>query len=171
MMTLLLTATLAVGAQGLKFGYFSYDEVQASMDDYIIAKANVAALKDKYDAEIKRSEKDFNDKYEEFLEEQRDLAPAIYQKRQAELQDLLNRNIAFKNKAERLLKKAENDAMAPVRERLLAAVRLLGRERGYVFILNTDRDALPYMDESLGENVTDDLIERLKVKGLPTLKP
>ena len=69
MMTLLLTATLAVGAQGLKFGYFSYDEVQASMDDYIIAKANVAALKDKYDAEIKRSEKDFNDKYEEFLEE------------------------------------------------------------------------------------------------------
>jgi len=165
MMTLLLTATLAVGAQGLKFGYFSYDEVQASMDDYIIAKANVAALKDKYDAEIKRSEKDFNDKYEEFLEEQRDLAPAIYQKRQAELQDLLNRNIAFKNKAERLLKKAEVDAMAPVRERLLAAVRLLGRERGYVFILNTDRDALPYMDESLGENVTDDLIERLKVKG------
>lgn len=171
MMTLLLTATLAVGAQGLKFGYFSYDEVQASMDDYIIAKANVAALKDKYDAEIKRSEKDFNDKYEEFLEEQRDLAPAIYQKRQAELQDLLNRNIAFKNKAERLLKKAEVDAMAPVRERLLAAVRLLGRERGYVFILNTDRDALPYMDESLGENVTDDLIERLKVEGLPTLKP
>jgi outer membrane protein len=165
MMTLLLTATLAVGAQGLKFGYFSYDEVQASMDDYIIAKANVAALKDKYDAEIKRSEKDFNDKYEEFLEEQRDLAPAIYQKRQAELQDLLNRNIAFKNKAERLLKKAEVDAMAPVRERLLAAVRLLGRERGYVFILNTDRDALPYMDESLGENVTDDIIERLKVKG------
>ena len=165
MMTLLLTATLVVGAQGLKFGYFSYDEVQASMDDYIIAKANVAALKDKYDAEIKRSEKDFNDKYEEFLEEQRDLAPAIYQKRQAELQDLLNRNIAFKNKAERLLKKAEDDAMAPVRERLLAAVRLLGRERGYVFILNTDRDALPYMDESLGENVTDDLIERLKVKG------
>jgi outer membrane protein len=171
MMTLLLTATLAVGAQGLKFGYFSYDEVQASMDDYIIAKANVAALKDKYDAEIKRSEKDFNDKYEEFLEEQRDLAPAIYQKRQAELQDLLNRNIAFKNKAERLLKKAEVDAMAPVRERLLAAVRLLGRERGYVFILNTDRDALPYMDESLGENVTDDLIKRLKVEGLPTLKP
>ena len=171
MMTLLLTATLAVGAQGLKFGYFSYDEVQASMDDYIIAKANVAALKDKYDAEIKRSEKDFNDKYEEFLEEQRDLAPAIYQKRQAELQDLLNRNIAFKNKAERLLKKAEDDAVAPVRERLLAAVRLLGRERGYVFILNTDRDALPYMDESLGENVTDDLIERLKVEGLPTLKP
>lgn len=161
-MTLLLTATLAVSGQGLTFGYFSYDEVLTSMSDYATAKANLAILKEKYDAETARTEKEFNEKYEAFLEGQHDFAPTIYQKRQAELQDLLNRNIAFKAESERLLQEAEKDALAPLRERIFATVRTIGRECGYAFVLNSDRDALPYIDDALGEDITDDLKARLK---------
>ena len=83
------------GAQ-VKFGYFSYDQVLTTMREYKVVMENMNDLKTKYDAETKRVEEEFNKKYEEFLDGQRDFAPTILQKRQSELQELLKRNVAFK---------------------------------------------------------------------------
>ena len=83
-------------AQELKFAYFSYDAALKSMPDYGLALVNVDKLRTQYDNEIKRAEKEFNAKYEDFLENQRSLAPAILDKRQAELQELLQKNLKFK---------------------------------------------------------------------------
>lgn len=143
------------------FGYFSYDAVLRSMPDYAIAKRNIDDLRAQYDAEMRRAEDDFNKKYEEFLDGQRDYAPAIFQKRQAELEDLLNRNVDFRKQAQRLLAQAETDAYAPLRQRLQEAVKRLGSERGYAFILNTDGDACPYADPQQGEDVTEALQQLL----------
>ena len=104
---------LAASAQ-VRMGYFSYNAILTSMTDYQLAKRSVDDLRLKYDAEMKRSEKEFNDKYEEFLEVQRDLVPSILRKRQAELQELMEKNTAFRNDALRLLEQAETDALAPV---------------------------------------------------------
>ena len=100
---------LAASAQ-VRMGYFSYNAILTSMTDYQLAKRSVDDLRLKYDAEMKRSEKEFNDKYEEFLEVQRDLVPSILRKRQAELQELMEKNTAFRNDALRLLEQAETDA-------------------------------------------------------------
>ena len=110
----LLALPLIAGAQ-IRFGYLSYNTVLTSMTDYQLAKRSIDDLKLKYDAEMKRSEKEFNEKYEEFLEVQRDLVPSILRKRQGELQEMMEKNIAFKNDAQQLLKQAETDAYAPVK--------------------------------------------------------
>lgn len=75
--------SLTAGAQ-TRFGYFSYEEVLKSMPDYVLAQRSIDDLRVKYDAELKRAEEEFNSKYEEFLEVQKDLVPAILRKRQAE---------------------------------------------------------------------------------------
>ena len=85
---------LIAGAQGIKFAYFSYDEVLKAMPEYTTATKSVAELRAKYDAELKRAEDDFNSKYEDFLDGQRSFAPSILRKRQAELQDIMDKNIA-----------------------------------------------------------------------------
>ncbi len=69
----------------------------------------------KYDEETKRVETEFNSKYEEFLDGQRSYAKTILEKRQAELRELMEKNIAFKAEAARLLKQAEDDAYAPLK--------------------------------------------------------
>ena len=76
----LLALPLIASAQ-IRFGYLSYNTVLTSMTDYQLAKRSIDDLKLKYDAEMKRSEKEFNEKYEEFLEVQRDLVPSPVKKK------------------------------------------------------------------------------------------
>ncbi len=50
---------------------------------------------------MKRATDEFNLKYEAFLDGLKDFAPAIRMKRQAELQELMEKNMAFKQEAAR----------------------------------------------------------------------
>lgn len=152
-MCLFFLAPMAASAQN-RIAYFSYDEAMKSMPEYVLAQNNIGSLRTKYDAEMKRAEDEFNNKYEEFLDGQHDFAPLILQKRQAELQELMQKNIAFKAEAERLLAQAEKDAMAPVTEKMKTVLQRIGKERGYAVILNTDSNACPYIDTTIADNIT-----------------
>lgn len=104
----LLLATMPALAQSeLKFGYLSYNAVMQAMPEYAAMQNSMAELRQKYEAEQKRVEDDFNKKYEEFLDGQKSYPKTILQKRQSELQEMLDKNIAFKKESQRLLKQAE----------------------------------------------------------------
>lgn len=152
--------SLTANAQ-TRFGYFSFDNVLKSMPDYVMAQRSIDDLRQKYDAEMKRAEDEFNSKYEEFLDVQKDLVPAILRKRQAELQEMMQKNINFKNESQRLLKQAEADAFAPVKNKLYNALTKVGLAQGYAFILNTDGDACPYVNPEMGEDATELIKEAL----------
>lgn len=154
--------TIVANAQDFKFAYFSYETALKSMPEYATATSNVDKLRAQYDGEIKRAEKEFNSKYEDFLENQRSMAPAILDKRQAELQELLQKNLKFKDEAKRLLQQAEKDAYAPLREKLAATIKKIGAERGYAFILNTDGDTCPYVDSTKGDDISTLISDALK---------
>lgn len=163
LLIVLSVLTLTAVAQ-TRFGYFSYDEVLKSMPDYVLAQRSVDDLRLKYDAELKRAEDEFNSKYEEFLEVQKDLVPAILHKRQAELQEMMQKNINFKKESQHLLQQAETDAFAPVKVKLNAAIKKVGQDQGYSFILNTDNNACPYTNPEMGENATDLIKDALSTK-------
>lgn len=137
-----------------KYGYFSYQQTLESMPGYAVAKRNYEGLKAKYEAEMKRAEDEFNAKYEEFLDGQRDFAPAILKKRQAEIKELMEKNLAFKDESKRLLKQAETEMFAAVKTKLATAVLKVGKERGYAFILNTDSNTAPFINPMIGEDAT-----------------
>ena len=148
--------------QSLRFGYFSYEEVLHTMPGYAIAKHNMDELRAKYDEETKRVETEFNTKYEEFLDGQRSYAKTILEKRQAELRELMEKNIAFKAEAAKLLNQAETDAYAPLKTQINEAAKQIGKEKGFAFIINTDNNATPYLSEEMGEDITAVLEEKLK---------
>jgi outer membrane protein len=45
--------------------------------------------------------------------------------------------------------------MKPLHEKLKAVLSQVGQQQGLAFILNTDGDALPYVDPAQGEDVTE----------------
>lgn len=152
---LALTTAMPTMAQSeLKYGYLSYESVLQAMPEYATMQDSMATLRQKYEAEQKRVEDEFNKKYEEFVVQQSELATPIRMKRQAELQEMMEKNIAFKEEARRLIAEAEQKAYGPIRERLDAAVKTLGQQKGYAFILNTDNAAVPYIDPQQGEDIT-----------------
>ena len=160
---LLLLATMPAMAQGeLKFGFLSYNIVMQAMPEYAAMQNSMAELREKYEAEQKRVENDFNKKYEEFLDGQKSFPKTILQKRQSELQEMLDKNVAFKKESQRLLTQAEEAAMAPIQARLATALDTIGKERGFAFIVNTDEKATLWLNPSLGEDITATVIEQLQ---------
>ena len=97
-----------------KFGYMNYAEVLKSMPQYAEAETNLAILRSKYDAEIRRSEDEFTRKYAEFLQEQKDFPHNIMVKRHKELQELMEKSIAFKNEINATLETARDKMLEPL---------------------------------------------------------
>jgi len=147
----------------VSYGYLSYERAICAMPEYADMQSNIEQLREQYANETKRAEEEFNKKYEEFLEGQTTFAPAIYSKRQSELQELMEKNIAFKQEARRLLNSAEAAAIKPLKERLNGAIEKIAKERGFAFVLNTDGDACPYINPAMGVNIEDEVINNLNV--------
>ena len=145
-----------------RYGFVNTDSVLHAMPEYAMAQRSLTALRQKYDREMKRSDDDFNIKYESFLDQQRDLVPSILHKRQAELQDMMEKNIAFKAEARRLLAQAEADAMAPLREQINELLQQVAKDMQLAFVLNTGSDACPYVNPAMSVDITDALIDLLK---------
>jgi len=159
---LLLTALPTMAQSGLKFGFLSYEAALRSMPEYATKQSDMAELYQKYEAEQKRVESDFNKKYEEFLDGQKSFPKTILQKRQSELQEMLDKNVAFKKESLRLLKQAEEDAMAPIKARLTDVLNAIGQKRGYAFIVNTDEKATLWLNPAMGEDITAIVKEQLQ---------
>ena len=155
----ILCAVLCASAQqdstqaALKFGHLSYEQALKSMPDYALAQQTLAEQRAQYEAEQQRVERDFNAKYEEFLEGMSEFPQTILLKRQTELKELLERNIAFKAQAERQLAEDEKTLFAPLKEKLAAVLAQIGLEQGYAFILNTDGNVTPFVSPVYGEDI------------------
>ncbi|MBR6828226.1 MAG: OmpH family outer membrane protein [Prevotella sp.] len=135
---------------------------EVAMPDYAVAQQKLSDLRAQYNAELQRVEQDFNTKYEEFLEGQREFPETILRKRQTELKELLERNIAFKNESRRELEKAEAEVMAPLKERLNEVLNSIGLEHGFAVIVNTDANAAPFVHPLMGEDINQMITDALK---------
>lgn len=143
-------------------GYLSYDSALVSMPEYKSAMNQLASLRQAYEAELKRVEDEFNNKYEDFLDGQKEYPRTILLKRQTELQDLLQRNLEFKQQGQADLAKAERDLLAPLRIRLNETIATLARSKHLAVVVNTDSNACPFIEPMLGVDLNEEVIRRLK---------
>lgn len=158
------TESAGLSTASPQFGYVSYNAMIASMSDYAMAQKQLSALEAKYQEEAKRVEDEFNMKYEEFLDGQKNFPPTILKKRQSELQELLDKNIAFKEESKRLLKDAERDIFAPLHQKLADALRAVGMRLNLAFIINIDGNACPFIHPTQCIDVTQQVEAELNKK-------
>ena len=160
-----ICAVLCVSAQdslSIRFGYLSYAQALRTMPGYALVQEKMAGLRQQYEAEMQRVTDEFNRKYEEFLEGQHEFPKTILQKRQTELQELMTRNVAFKEESRRQLADAEREALAPLKIRLAETVARIANEHGLALVVNTDSDACPYINPAWGEDLNQLVTNALK---------
>ncbi len=162
----LLMFCLAVSAQ-IQFGYMSYKQILQEMPEYAQATKDLAVLKAKYEAEAQKGEEEFQRKFVDFLQGQKDFPQAIMQKRQAELQALMDNGVAFRMKSQELIASAEKDLMQEAYKRLNRALLEVGVEYGYGYILNTDDNNCPYINPVIGFDVTELVRQKLGLVVVP----
>ena len=159
-----ICAVLCVSAQdslSIRFGYLSYQQALQAMPQYALVQKQMAELRHQYEAELQRVTNEFNRKYEEFLEGQREFPKTILQKRQTELQELMTRNVTFKEESLKQLADAEREALAPLKIRLAETVARIANERGLALVVNTDSESCPYINPAWGKNLNELVIASL----------
>jgi len=157
-----LSSCFVVEAQ-VKMGYLKYNEVLRQMPEYAQAQKSLTELKAKYEKEATRSEEEFQRKFSDFLQGQKDFPENIMVKRQAELQTLMEAGIKFRREAQQLLSKAEQDMLEGVRAKLNEAISTVAQQSGYLCVLNIDDNSCPFISPELGVDVT---LPVLKILGL-----
>lgn len=160
---LLTLVSMTVMAQ-TRFGYVSYREIVKMLPEYSIVEAHLDELQAKYEAEIERSEREFNQKYTDFIEEQSQFPDNIRMKRHKELQELMEKSIAFKKEVNHAMREARAEMMKPLYEKIDEAVMCVCVDGDYDYILNMDERVYIAINPQKGEDVTEQLKQALKIE-------
>ena len=160
---LLVFVSMTAMAQS-RFGYVSYRDIVKMLPEYSIVEAHLDELQVKYEAEIERSDREFNQKYIDFIEGQSQFPDNIRMKRHKELQELMEKSIAFKKEVNHAMREARAEMMKPLYEKVDEAVMTLCVEGDYDYILNTDERTYIAINPQRGEDVTEQLKQALKVE-------
>ena len=159
---LLSLAAFTMSAQStIKYGRLDYDSLLTSMPEYTQVQEQLASLRQQYDKEAAYNEANFKRLFADFLQGQKDFPQNIMLKRQRELQDAMEKSLAFRHSCDSLLVRAEADLLAPLFVKLNAAIQAVGMERGYECIVNTAAGTHPFLHPSLTEDAAPFVIQKL----------
>ena len=159
---LLLAPILPAAAQNAaRYGCLSRQALLRQMPETHRAQQELDSLRAQFDRETQYNEAGFQRQFSEFLQVQKSLSEPLLRKRQADLQVAMERALAFRREGQALLDDARKRLFRPIEERLDAAIRVVGAERGYDLVIDTDSSAAPYVSPSLSEDATPFVREKL----------
>lgn len=146
----------------IRIGYLSYDSLLHQMPEYHVMEQNMQKLRSKYAAETAYNEENFKRMFTDFLQGQKDFPQPILLKRQQDLQIELEKSLSFRDRCDSLIHQAQTEMMAPLHQKLQAAIRAVGLERDYEMILNTDAQAVPFLRPSIVEDASPYVWQKLQ---------
>lgn len=165
-LVMLLALPMGVFAQNLKFGHINAQEIITVMPEFTKAQNDIQTLEKQLTAELQRTQEEFNKKYQEFQQAiaKDSLPPNIAERRQKELQDMMQRQEQFQQDAQQQMAKAQNDAMAPIYQKLDNAIKAVGAAESVIYIFDLARTSIPYVNESQSINLTSKVKANLGIK-------
>lgn len=148
----------------VKYGYCSSEVLLKEQPEYALAMQQLKKLREQYEAEAQYNESDFRRQFSEYLSGQKDFPQSILLKRQRDLQELMEKSVAFRAEADSLLQKAEEDLLAPIKWRIESAIHEVAVERGYDYVVDKASGAYLYLNPALSEDITAFVEEKLQAK-------
>ena len=163
---MMLALSMGVSAQNLKFGHVNAQEVILAMPEFTKAQTDIQTLEQQLTDELKRTQEEFNKKYQEFQEAvANDSLPAnIAERRQKELQDMYQRQEQFQQDAAQQLQKAQSDALTPIYQKVDEAIKTVGAAEGVVYVFDIARTSIPYVNEAISVDLTTKVKAQLGIK-------
>ena len=101
--------------------------------------------------------------YAEFQKEQANLLDNVRQRREQELNDLYQRYQQSVADNQQAFQKAQMEKLQGIQEKVMAAVKKVGEEGGYVYLMDTSSGAVPYINEKLSTDVAPEIKKALGI--------
>lgn len=158
---LFMMAPLATFAQ--KFGHVNSQEIIQAMPEFNTAKAEIDKLTEQYEADLKQMQEELQKKAEAFEKEGSTLPDNIKTRRETELNELYQRIQQTYQDNQQALAKAQQEKMAAIQTKVLDAIKAIGQEGGYVYIMEIGA-GIPYISTTLSSDVTAQVKTKLGLK-------
>ena len=133
----LVALPMCLQAQSLKFGVLNPSEIVQVMPEYATAQNTLKAASDKYEAQAKTLQDEYNKKLTELENLEKNKADqATMDAKINEIQDLQQRMQTFQQTASKDMQQQQETLMAPIQQKLIGAIQAGGGAGGYAGILD-----------------------------------
>lgn len=120
----------------MKFATVRLQEIFEMMPETIEANKTLAELAKKYEAENKTIKKEYEIKYTDYVKSRNNMPQNIRARREQELMQISQAIEEFMMVAENDIKQQQELLMLPIKAKLMRAVKAVGDEAGYAFIID-----------------------------------
>ena len=152
LIAILMIAPLSVNAQ--KFAHFNSGDIISNMKEFTAATEEIQSMAKQYEDDIKLMQEELQKKSEEYQKEQAKLLDNVKQRREQELQDLYQRLQQSYQDNQQALEKSRQEKMSVINEKVLAAVKKIGEEGGYVYVVDLSSGVIPFVNSQLSTDVS-----------------
>jgi outer membrane protein len=140
-------------AQSFKFGHINSDELIKSMPEYDSASVKLSKAQKELTNALEIMQVEFNNKYEAYNKEAKNLTDIVKQTKEQELADMNKRITEFQTNAQTTLTEQQTALFQPIMNKADKAIKDVGKEAGFTYIFDVARGQLLYFDEAKSTNV------------------
>ena len=158
-----ICAFCGLTASAQKFGHVNTQEIVQAMPEFATARGEIEKLTEQYEADLKQMQEELQKKAEAFEKEESTLPENIKQRRNQELNDLYQRLQQTAQDNEQALAKAQQEKMQAITSKVLDAIKVIGQEGGYVYIMEMGA-GIPYISTTLSTDLTAQVKAKLGLK-------
>ena len=148
---LMLFMPMATFAQ--KFGHVNAQEIMSSMPEFIKARGEVEAQAKQYDNDLKAMQDEFQRKAQEYDKNASTMNETKRKETEESLQQIYRKIQQSAQDNQQALAKLQQDKIGPITNKLVEAIKAVGKAGGYVYIMDTT-SGIPYISETLSKDVT-----------------
>ena len=159
---IMMIAPLSLNAQ--KFAHFNSADILPNMKEYVTATEEIQAMAKQYEEDIKLMQEELQKKGDEYQKEQANLLDNVRQRREQELQDLYQRLQQSYQDNQQALEKARQEKMGAINEKVMAAVKKVGEAGGYVYVVDLNTGAIPYVNSQFSTDISDQIKKEVGVQ-------
>lgn len=141
---LLMILPLGAIAQEAKVAIVNSNEIMAIMPEVAAMQETMKQMNDKYAAEMKTMEDEYQKKYSDFVAQQDSMTENIKVRRMQELQDIEQRVQNFMQVAQQDMQKKQQELVNPIQDKVRVAIKAVGDEKGYAYIFDNNPGIVLY---------------------------
>ena len=148
---LMLLAPMATFAQ--KFGHVNSQEIMSSMPELIKVRGELEAAAKQYDNDLKAMYEEFQRKNEDYEKNASTMNETKKKETEEGLQQMYQKIQQTSQDNQQALQKLQQEKFGPIQQKVLDAIKAVGKAGGYVYIMDM-ASGIPYISDTLSKDVT-----------------
>ena len=162
---LLMCVPFAAFAQTTpKFGHVNAQAIMQELPEFIKARGELEAQSKQYENDMQAMQAEIQRKGEEYEKNQSTMNATAKAEAEAAINQLMQKYQQAYQDNQQALQKAQQEKLQPIMDKVITAIKNVGKAGGYVYIMDIS-GGIPYISDTLSKDVTADVkVEMNKLK-------